>query len=113
MKVILSVEEFLATLKVGDQFWHMTSSGVTPRGIDGPLTIEGFEADKIGVRVYVNGGRRDYHYASDLTNLYHGVFLSEEDGETYFAERKLAYKTNPALIAEVTEERAWDGLLDE
>lgn len=108
-KVILSVEEFMRTLKPGDKFWHMTSMYDAPVGIEGPITIHRFERDKEGSPIVIYKDKflipnqvvdREY-WVSDLTNRWRGVFLNEEDARAYFEERKQAYATDPELIAEV------------
>jgi hypothetical protein len=118
MTVIHSVEEFLETFKVGDQFWFMTFfSGVGPIRIEGPLTIVSFDEADAGHRVYCDGGSDSLpgqrHYVSDITNTYHGVFISETDARSHLEERKQAYQTDPKLIAELIADRQQDALYDE
>ena len=119
-KVILSVEEFMQTFKPGDKFWHMTSWYGQPTSIEGPITIERFEKDEEwGPKViykrkaYVSGEMvEDYRFVSSLVNRWHGVFLTEEDAQVYFKERKHAYATDPELIAEVQLEKELAESLD-
>ncbi len=112
-KVILSVDEFMRTLKPGDKFWHMGSVYGEPSDIN-EITIERLETDEEGrpmVFYMMNscwGERKPYEthtFVSDLTSRWHGVFLSERDAQAYFEERKHAYATDPELIAEVQLER--------
>jgi len=113
-KVILSVEEFIQVLKPGDKFWHMTSMYGAPTGIEGPITIERFERDEKGEPKVIYKHKayfsdeivEAYHFVSDLTNRWHGVFLTKKDAQAYFEERRRAYATDPELIAEVRESRA-------
>lgn len=116
---ILSVDEFLQKLNVGDKFWYMGSYLEKPSGTYGPYTVLSIFLDEQGkwrVR-YRNEetGRENSatspDYADDLTNRWHGVFLSEKDANAYFEERVRAYETDPKLIAEhelaVADAKMW------
>jgi hypothetical protein len=125
MRVICSVEEFLSTLNVGDQFWFLAyQMGIGPTGVVGPCTINGFEeVQGLGTKVLFHQEEnrpREYN-VQDLTNPYHGVFLTKEDATEYFNKRKKAYQTNPVLISGLERERdelewfqkVWDQMMDE
>jgi hypothetical protein len=112
-KVILSVEEFMQTFKPGDKFWHMTSWFGEPTSIKGPIIIERFEEYEEGHPKVIYKRKscfsdeivETYDFVADLTNRWHGVFLTKEDAQAYFEERKHAYATDPKLIAEVQREK--------
>lgn len=120
IKAILSEEEFLKVLSVGDKFWFINSiMGSGPICIEGPCIIDEIKreksGDKILIRVFFKqkiciGTLQEEvvetdRAVSDLTNRWHGVFLSKEDARKYFLVRKHAYKTDPKLIRELRKER--------
>ncbi len=93
--VIRSVEGFRKELKVGDVFWHMTSSFGAPYEIVGSCRITAFWMDKRFGFSMVHYTRLDAGAEvieemsiEDLTNKYHGVFLSAADAYEYFEARK-------------------------
>ncbi|MDP1688989.1 MAG: hypothetical protein Q8L47_02565 [bacterium] len=103
--VIHAPDEFLRQLKVGDQFYHITSYCGAPQSIEGPVTITRFEVGKYSPRVHLTSLRgEDVIHVGDLTNDVHGVFVAYDDAIAYFNERKTAYETDPALIAAVKQQ---------
>ena len=103
-KVISTESEFLATFKVGDTFLHMESLLCKPTWVV-QATIREFREDGWVVIEDEKGKScfKTRHHVNDLTNRFHGVFTSKEDAEAYLAERKIAYETDPELIAEAAK----------
>lgn len=94
-RVVRSVESFCKELNVGDVFWYVTSWFGRPYEIVGPCTITGFLMDKrFGfpvveyTRLDAGGEIIEERSIGDLTNQYHGVFLSAADAYEYFEVRK-------------------------
>lgn len=128
VRIISSVDAFIKHLSVGDEFWIMDSYLDKPLGIQGPLTLLLLEQDETDAWRFRCRNEETEHttserhsdYVSDAVNRYHGVFLSEEDAQSYYEERAEAYETDPVLIAEaeVTAELArleddkWDQVYD-
>ncbi|TSC80060.1 MAG: hypothetical protein G01um101429_264 [Parcubacteria group bacterium Gr01-1014_29] len=123
--VIDSVEEFLTHLKVGDTFWWMMSLDCKPIGVDEPHTIKRMEDSPFfGIKdvkifydspSFLNPGTmvEDHFYVSDITNQWHGVFLTEESALEYFGERAWAYAIDPMLRAEVEEAKKDDDVFED
>lgn len=97
----------LAALKPGTKFWTMfnyVGRGVVE--IVGPLTVEHIELLS-GPRILTinSTGFPAEYYLQDLTNRYHGIFLSESEAMRHFTALSEAYRTDPELIAELEQER--------
>lgn len=115
MNVITSKEQFLSELKVGGKFWHLLSWCGKPTAIEGPVELVEVRGSTAVWRE--PGGRLGEDFIENLTNEWHGVFLSEEDAKSFLEARKLAYERDPKLIAEFerTKREAdhWDDDLDQ
>lgn|SRR3989344_7268443 len=111
--VILSIDEFMEKLSPGDTFWHMTSYHCAPDRIV-EARIEKFGTDECGTWIQcvedssLKPGEKtsEKRHVVDLTNEFHGVFLTEKDAQEYFEERKVAYATDPDLISKVAKKKA-------
>jgi hypothetical protein len=112
MKLIQSEGEFLTTLNEGDQFWTISTLFKEPIGIAGPYRITKFLSSEMGHVLVQCEGSLSKHFITDLTNSWHGVLLSAGDAEAYFLERRRAYESDPALMAETERERKMVGLMD-
>ncbi len=118
MTVILNEGEFLAKLKPGDVFWYLVSYCCKPTHIAGPFVVKSIKSfshnSSDGKKVVVfttPDGKTDEDQIDNLTNEWHGVFLTKEEGEAYLKERQHAYETDPVLIAEyerIRKEAIWD-----
>jgi len=109
MRVIYSVEEFKASLMVGDKFWTISTFFGKPTEIEGPMTIVRYDETERDVgnekRIYEMVScalkllfDRDFTYdwyVADLVNSMHGVTLSKEDAKLYFKERLRAFNADP------------------
>jgi len=106
--VIKSVEEFLVHLGIGDQFWHMTSLYNKPSAVEGPCVITRFEEGNnvFGPCVFYadTDGSETFSFISDLTNEWHGAFLTKEAALEHFGERSWAYAIDPQLRRKVAED---------
>src|SRR3989338_4466813 len=97
--VIQSVEEFLAHLKVGDQFWFMNSFHCKPFGITGPYTIKRIEdgpffGEKDAKIFYdhpsfINPGTmvEASYFVSHKKNHFRGFFLQQKTPLKYLGEK--------------------------
>lgn len=89
----VSREEFLATFKVGEEFWYVGSLFWKPLQATGPHTItyigpdDEFHSEATIVRYRYRYGTLDWEYLKELTgNSPHGVFRTEDDAKTYIRE---------------------------
>jgi len=111
VRVIQSVDEFLRTLKIGDQFWYLYHEmGVGPTSIIGPNTVEGFHFFPIPavLRKIMIGDvemRGGVLLCGIIGEPYGGVLLSQEDALAYLEKRQRAYATEPELQTLLAEER--------
>lgn len=107
-KVISTVEAFLAALKIGDKFWHMTTLHCRPTSIQGPLAVVGgiWTVEVCKVFCQNQYGQKEEWHVGDIANKCNKVFLTAEDAQAYFEERKLAYETDPKLIAQYEQDCA-------
>lgn len=96
--VIYSKEEFLAELRVGDEFWYMSSRHFRPYATEGPFKILDFVT--LGREKFLNVKCRiarkyvqaiEYYSINDLTNEHHGVFTDEGEARKYFKEKRAAF----------------------
>ena len=104
IRVIHTVTRFCMELRVGDVFWHMTtSSHGEPYTIEGPCTILNIfiapRTQSVMVRYARSWSRETEDIVEDaikdLVNLRHGVFLNAPDAAAYFDERRrLAQEKN-------------------
>ena len=111
IRIITSVAEIKATLKVGDQFWSISyHSGRGPVGIEGPMTITRFGEGDEKMLVFVTTPELNFEHSqhmSDLVNEYHiGVLLTEADARAFLAQEQQRYADDPALQTRLAEERA-------
>jgi hypothetical protein len=102
-KVILNTAEFLKVLSVGDVFWYMICDYCfVPNGIVGPCIVEKTKKDKKGMtmisfRVGKNGKKVE-RCLENITDCWHGVFLSRKDALKHLKVGKYAFANDPELI---------------
>jgi len=102
---IFSTEKFLRKLKVGGRFWHIECTFGVPSRIIGPCKILKIYEAKVGTKVsYSDINEKTYEsYVDDLTNSFHGVFMTKKTALKHYLKKKKAYRTDSILIKEVED----------
>lgn len=117
---IFSVKAFLDALGIGDRFWTLVHyAGQGPICVEGPLVVTGFvgeenEESKVVVCSQTSTGTTiEERHISDLTNQWHGVFLSQKLAINYLNGRIMEYMIDPTLIAELERDREFNQRLSD
>jgi hypothetical protein len=104
-KPIHSVDEFLSTFKVGDEFtvinsWKGEPHSISTHKIRAIMTLDDPENSMHGswkVRLE-HDTFNDQRFISDLVNNLHGCFVKPEDAVTEFVRRVKDHFSNPAAL---------------
>jgi hypothetical protein len=114
-----TVKRFLEEVKPGMEIFIVSSFCCEPSRIDVVTVLEIGTVSSLLSSLYREGSDApiftfkstypygDHYFVSDAVNVWHGVFLSYPDARQFLIERRAAYRTDPELIAEVDEERAF------